>query len=189
MAGIDTDLHLSWLAMTSVLQTALWRSKTLAPGEILSLHIGPTVWIIYLHLSFPARVGAQFPVSTDPCLSVYALYSFQILGPPLDLIAPATPPPSINPEFAAFVIASVTSPVISALATCMMSFPPNFPTNFFFQSGIASTSNSYRNSSSVFPFFSCSCSSFFDVVLLSSIFSSSCFSSFFFSYYGLADLK
>jgi len=84
---------------------------------------GPTVWITQRAGRFPAVVATASPAGSP---SGYrdarsARHSSRIAGPPLRWIAPSTPPPPSNDEFAALTIAStvcaVTSPSTSSIRT------------------------------------------------------------------------
>src|SRR5260370_10693264 len=79
--------------------------------------MGPTAWKTYFAGNLPAVVATALPVGHPPILRQASI----ILGPPARWIAPSTPPPPRNPEFAAVTIAttwtSTIFPRISASVT------------------------------------------------------------------------
>jgi hypothetical protein len=96
---IEASLRLSRYALLRRLASLLVPSR----------YRGPTVWMTYFALRFPAVVTTAFPVGQLPMV----LHSCRMASPPARWMAPSTPPPPARLLFAAFTIASVDSLVIS----------------------------------------------------------------------------
>lgn len=96
---VEASFRLSWYALLS----------SAASLRVPSWYRGPTVWITYFVLRFPAVVTTALPVGQLPIF----LHSCMMVGPPARWMAPSTPPPPARLLFAAFTIASVDSLVIS----------------------------------------------------------------------------
>ena len=75
----------------------------------------------------PLPVTAHCPTLISPLSLMYLSDSSLIIGPPLSDIALATPLPCFNLEFAAFVMASEDSSVISACTTYTYRISPITP--------------------------------------------------------------
>ena len=121
IAGKLTFLIPKYLPISKVFATQLAISFLFSFYEF-SCQIGPTVWMMYLHCKWPWSpfVTVQHPVGTMPCCLVQRSLSFWTLVPPAFRIAPATPAPWNNWLFAAFVIASTFSFVMSLWTICIL---------------------------------------------------------------------
>ena len=76
IAGIETDSHSISFALIRVFMTALDSKLMLYLSDLLLFQMGPTAWIMCLHLSLPGPVTATSPVGTRPWALTYAVDSF-----------------------------------------------------------------------------------------------------------------